>query len=203
MKKKKKHHKSQEAARSGNMFEKRKKEENGTPNTVDADLNAISAIDTIRWAEIPGELIGTRDGGKMPGGKPPSREITLYTNVLCCMLLRHGGTNVVVPFNEQEDSKLLAYYGNVVDSENPKLVSGEQSNCHGNSFCLWFKHSSKYMLMTGYALTEDGLWRRHSWVMEGDQLIETTMVRNKYFGVLLTIRAAKLFGVECGGLAGC
>ena len=37
---------------------------------------------------------------------------------------------------------------------------------------------------TGYALSGDGLWRQHSWGLRREGILETTVERAKYFGVL-------------------
>ena len=38
---------------------------------------------------------------------------------------------------------------------------------------------------TGYALSDDGLWRSHSWVLTKKRIIETTVSRVKYLGLAL------------------
>ena len=38
----------------------------------------------------------------------------------------------------------------------------------------------------GYGLTaEDGLWRQHTWLWDGVRVLETTCMRDVYFGVVL------------------
>jgi len=61
------------------------------------------------------------------------------------------------------------------------------SNCHGNASKLWTK-SEQLQLVTGYALSNDGLWRQHTWVWNPstDELIEITVRNEKYFGVVLS-----------------
>jgi hypothetical protein len=52
-----------------------------------------------------------------------------------------------------------------------------------------------YGVMTGYALSPDGMWRQHSWVYDKqrDVIIETTVKRVGYFGVLLNDLEALTF----------
>jgi hypothetical protein len=38
------------------------------------------------------------------------------------------------------------------------------------------------MIGSGFALSDDGLWRHHSWLLRGDTIIETTEPRDAYFG---------------------
>ena len=48
--------------------------------------------------------------------------------------------------------------------------------------------------MTGYALSDDGLWRQHSWgLLTDDRVVETTVARLRYFGAILTDPAAAEF----------
>jgi hypothetical protein len=63
----------------------------------------------------------------------------------------------------------------------------EAINCHGNSACLMKEGFGE--VVNGYALSEDGMWRPHSWVLQKDgRLIETTKRRKAYFGAVLTRR---------------
>ena len=63
-------------------------------------------------------------------------------------------------------------------------TQGSPSGCHQNSARLWSEGKGK--TITGYALSDDGLWRQHSWINAGDHLIETTDPRVLYFGYSLT-----------------
>ena len=49
--------------------------------------------------------------------------------------------------------------------------------------------------MTGYALSDDGLWRQHSWLIAKPgrrwTVIETTCRRLLYYGVVLTEEEAR------------
>ena len=55
---------------------------------------------------------------------------------------------------------------------------------------LWYKNKDRCFIATGYALSEDGLWRCHSWVVQPMartvRVWETTVKRVAYFGVVLT-----------------
>jgi len=81
-------------------------------------------------------------------------------------------------------------------------IEGEVSNCHNNvieTFINSFEKSfsefpqnhipakNKYQMVTGYALSEDGVWRNHSWLLlNNTKVVETTESRIKYFGVVLS-----------------
>ncbi|HEX7958941.1 MAG TPA: hypothetical protein VF493_03430, partial [Terriglobales bacterium] len=48
-------------------------------------------------------------------------------------------------------------------------------------------------IATGYALSEYGLWRQHSWGILRDGVLETTKTRLKYFGIVLQGGEADFF----------
>jgi hypothetical protein len=74
----------------------------------------------------------------------------------------------------QQEHSLLSWYhfhlqllllrGKALDGA-VELIPGEERNCHSNSARLWRESKEILALATGYALSEDGLWRQHSWVM--------------------------------------
>lgn len=63
----------------------------------------------------------------------------------------------------------------------------------------WNDHRETCAIVTGYALSEDGFWRQHSWLRRKEptaeqyHLLETTIRRAKYFGMILTEVEAELF----------
>ena len=66
--------------------------------------------------------------------------------------------------------------------------------CHQNVASVWKAHKFGIVgICTGYALTEDGLWRQHSWGLLREALLETTEPRVKYFGILLQGDKAERF----------
>ncbi len=61
-----------------------------------------------------------------------------------------------------------------------------RNGCHQNVASLWKSPKRGIIgVATGYALSEDGLWRQHSWGLLRDGVLETTERRDKYFGILL------------------
>lgn len=70
------------------------------------------------------------------------------------------------------------------------MREGQDCQCHYNSARLWYKNKDRCFIATGYALSEDGLWRCHSWVVQPMartvRVWETTVKRVAYFGVVLT-----------------
>src|ERR1700687_1379667 len=62
----------------------------------------------------------------------------------------------------------------------------EESRCHENVARVWTKRQEAVVgIGTGYAWSEDGLWRQHSWALLREGILETTVPRTKYFGLLL------------------
>jgi hypothetical protein len=111
-------------------------------------------------------------------------------------LLAHGGIRLI--YRYEPDLKLLLKRGEHFE-ERADLVPGESGQCHFNTARLWSTQRETLTIMTGYALSEDGSWRQHSWLLRlkpdpgESRLIETTMRRIKYFGVILTKAEAERF----------
>jgi len=102
------------------------------------------------------------------------------------------GGEMVVPRWEPDQDKIL-FRGKLWTGYNIKIISGTPNNCHGNVAELWRKNPKRYHIATGWALSEDGLWRQHSWIIDGRTVIETITPREKYFGFVLTHLEAQQF----------
>jgi hypothetical protein len=102
------------------------------------------------------------------------------------MLLAVDGLALVPPLRDPDLDAILVN-GRVFDGASARVVPGEPSDCHRNVVLLWATRPEKRQVATGYALSPDGLWRCHSWVMEGKQVLEATEKRLLYFGVALSI----------------
>lgn len=98
-------------------------------------------------------------------------------------LLSIGGTEVV-PTHER-DSERLVKNGTQLTTTETIQWKMESSQCHRNAANLYRSEPSVTEIGTGWALSDDGLWRQHSWAMRGDELVETTVSREVYFGILL------------------
>jgi hypothetical protein len=74
------------------------------------------------------------------------------------------------------------------------------SMCHGNALGLWLASGGGVRVATGYALSDDGLWRQHSWALVDGRLVETTPCpRLRYFGFELSHAEAEEFATLCFG----
>src|SRR5882672_7029691 len=102
-------------------------------------------------------------------------------------LLRRGGNAFQNDWylHDQIDRGLctaLLKRGFLDDGRLAHLRKMRRSQCHDNSLRLVQKHPN-WTMYTGLALSEDGIWRVHSWVTTRRTLIETTVPRELYFGV--------------------
>lgn len=76
----------------------------------------------------------------------------------------------------------------------------EDCRCHENVSELWLEKKSGLVgIGVGYALSSDGLWRRHSWGSRDGEVVETTEPRTRYFGRVLVGADAKRFAEENRG----
>lgn len=100
-------------------------------------------------------------------------------------LLKLGGMEIVFFFEIPHLSRLLAD-GVVWPSDGRSFVKGQRSDCHENSFKYATTHKN-CIAVTGFALSDDGLWREHSWVWNKNKnrILETTVKREIYFGLAL------------------
>lgn len=106
-------------------------------------------------------------------------------------LLTFGGYEVCMPYIEEDADKILSrgqlWYGDRV-----QVFKGRPSQCHSNICDLWEQNRNEHevAIATGYALSSDGMWRQHSWMMlrgaRSVKVIETTEKRVAYFGFVMT-----------------
>lgn len=73
-----------------------------------------------------------------------------------------------------------------------KTIRGEPSQCHSNVAHLYFELPNS-SIVTGYALSRDGMWRQHSWLLHNNTVIETTLKRIQYYGFVLDIDEVEEF----------
>lgn len=105
-------------------------------------------------------------------------------------LLAMAGRHVVVTY-EEDLEKMLERGRRFAGPVEMRL--GEPNRCHSNSAKLWADGEAP-LLVTGWALSEDGLWRQHSWCAHlDDRVVETTVARVMYFGFTLISEEARRF----------
>lgn len=71
---------------------------------------------------------------------------------------------------------------------------GKPGLCHQNAARI-ARDSPSMMIMSGFALSRDGRWREHSWILDSKrmELVETCDPRVLYFGFVLRPEEAKGF----------
>jgi len=109
---------------------------------------------------------------------------------LRALLLEAGESwEVVPPFEREVLLGDLIRVGKLYEITHISYLPGEPNRCHDNvaavlEICGGMEGAPNLLGATGYALSEDGLWRQHSWAV-GDEgeIFETTVGRTAYFGV--------------------
>ena len=109
-------------------------------------------------------------------------------------LLSFGGIRTVLPVVE-DDLRNIMERGQLWLGKSVQMMPGQPSQCHRNSCACWEANKTRTVLCTGYALSEDGLWRQHSWLVNihTQTVVETTTTRVAYFGFAMTWEEAKDF----------
>jgi len=102
------------------------------------------------------------------------------------------GVLVVPPIFAEEHARELEERGEF-STVTGVPIEGLASQCHANTAALWLGDEIEG-IATGYALSSDGLWRQHSWGLDGQgRIVETTEERIAYFGFELSFEEAQDF----------
>lgn len=111
-------------------------------------------------------------------------------------LLEFAGESACLPAYEEDLDNILKY-GQFWIGNNIKMIKGFPSQCHYNSCLCWEANKDKTRICTGYALSDDGMWRQHSWLIwmkpRSNQIVETTTKRIAYFGFVMTKEQCEKF----------
>lgn len=108
------------------------------------------------------------------------------------VLLAIGGSETCFPCFEP-DMEAILFRGRYFSGKS-KMMKGKPCQCHSNSCKLWVKNHEEHdvAICTGYALSADGMWRQHSWLIwrqkdeNKETVIETTKKRKAYYGFVMT-----------------
>ena len=109
------------------------------------------------------------------------------------ILLNIGGCHVVAPSRPEPDLSDLISHGGLIQGD---ILFDEmaRNSCHWNVAEVWKSDSSPVIAIgTGYALSEDGLWRQHTWGITASGIFETTEIRHTYYGIRLDRDQAAMF----------
>jgi hypothetical protein len=74
------------------------------------------------------------------------------------------------------------------------MCRGEPSGCHANAAMMFVKSRGEARMACGYALSDDGLWRQHSWGIDSEdgRILETTDQRVRYYGYVMDDRESAM-----------
>lgn len=105
------------------------------------------------------------------------------------LILKFGGEQVCLDLYDEDADKIMER-GQLFYGRGAKTMIGRPSQCHSNSAALWEANKGKCRIATGYALSDDGIWRQHTWVVQemprSWRIWETTAKRVAYFGYILS-----------------
>lgn len=122
-------------------------------------------------------------------------------NALENKLLSYGGRELVyVPECPIVTNRMLIEQGQAFnpDVTGVRMMPSMPNHCHDNCIA-WWRWDRSSRLVHGYALSEDGLWRNHSWMLDGkDRIVETTVEREKYYGCIMDDALASAFAWVAG-----
>lgn len=110
-------------------------------------------------------------------------------------LLDIGGIEVVLPLyhelsgaqrsRQRYETQRILEAGQTRFGSVATLVAMVESNCHVNTANLFTQ--GRGSIASGFALSDDGLWREHSWLLDGQgRIVETTVLRLLYHGYALS-----------------
>jgi hypothetical protein len=115
--------------------------------------------------------------------------------VLRGLLLGLGGIDLVAPPGPDADVPVLIDVGFIMAGPVMRRTM-QKSESHRNVAEVWAEKQHELVgIGTGYSLSDDGLWRQHSWGLRREGILETTVSRLKYFGVLLQYGNADSFAM--------
>jgi hypothetical protein len=104
-------------------------------------------------------------------------------------LLSFGGEGVALNLPDDDTDKILSR-GEILDGRgrNAYMFKGEAIHCHSNSCNLWEQNKGRLIIYTGWALSDDGCWREHTWLWDKskNKIVETTERRVAYYGYAMT-----------------
>lgn len=151
---------------------------------------------------------GLEDGSSLPdftegSGQYHDRSEKEYSEFqqLHAILLAIGGGETCFPCLEEDMTAILerGYYRKGTS----KMMVGRACQCHANVCELWERNHKDHdiRICTGYALSQDGMWRQHSWLVHyyktatqnRVRVVETTTKRVAYYGFEMTDEEAKEF----------
>ena len=130
-----------------------------------------------------------------PHGLKLEKPVPPEVEKLCQTLLSIDGTMVCVLFSERASiTAPLTAGGELMKQDKASRTIGEVSKKHNSWGDLWKADRAAYRFMTGYSLWDDGMWRRHSWlVTKNNEMLATDPDAKIYFGFEISGLRAEIF----------
>lgn len=101
--------------------------------------------------------------------------------------------NSSIKYSLDEYIDLELARGEFMYGDRARLEIGRPNQCHKNSAELFELNPETTRIVTGWAFIQQDLWVQHSWLIhyltedyKKYELVETTLKRDAYFGVVLT-----------------
>ena len=108
-------------------------------------------------------------------------------------LLELGGTFALLFLPDPQIGDLLER-GQYFPAARALMCLGAAHNCHANAAMMLVTSKGDVRIASGYALSDDGLWRQHSWGIDAHDghILETTERRLRYFGYVMDDRESAM-----------
>lgn len=124
--------------------------------------------------------------------------------------LTAAGGGEIASHGYEEDLEAMLARTVIFDMRGRKVrkMPGAPCACHSNSAACYEANRDRSAIATGYGLSEDGIWRQHSWVVRRKrqnpdplnpahwEVIETTTVRQMYAGFIMTPQECERFAAN-------
>jgi hypothetical protein len=128
-----------------------------------------------------------------PTNLPPTLDVPPFARDLAKRLLGVAGTRVAVQPGDLHECALVTAHGTLLTVPGVVRKPGARNECHANCARLWRKCTGRYRLGVGWVLDND-CWRCHTWLVDhAGRVVETTLPRGKYFGVVLNPKESEEF----------
>jgi len=138
---------------------------------------------TLRWTPMEPERRAHLQARIVPG--------SLYAQLQDKLLSEIGGDALVLAYGYPEPTlAALQKSGRNYSAKGARMVPGLSRQCHRNAVRLVLSDPAR-TAVCGYALSDDGAWREHSWALSPDgKVLETTRPRIAYFGIPFEVPSA-------------
>jgi hypothetical protein len=157
------------------------------PTFRDRIKSSIAHIQAPEWSDDFKALKKKKDITNYPDQDPQLVELVQKAHAkLLDILTNFGGCEVATPPLEEDIVEILID-GRLVHGVEVQIKTGLNKQSHWNAARNYIKKPHSFIMMTGYALVQNGIWVAHSWNVlkipdKEPIIIETTRPMVAYFG---------------------